>query len=584
MGTGGIAPDSDGHIGPATINNCQDAAKFANAPASGKLLYPYDGTIFPRGLAGPVLMWDGTADQILIEAKSSKFSYTECPTTPDGIRFKLDNQVWAGAGSWSDGTQDPLVINITTLSGGAPTGHVQVSVAFALASLKGALYYNTYGAPLGTPSVSNGNGAVLKILPGQDAPSLFLTDNGVAPFGPCRSCHALSANGMTMTANHHAYPAGPYESEVYDVAGQAPTLIKSQIPEAGFAGIFPDGSRMMTNGNPNDSTSLTFPAAPNNIPALVKSTSKLLDAKTATEIPSPGWNAPHAQMPMFSPDGKHIAYNDFDKGAGHSLWFADFDAGTNTFSGQKQIFNDATLYVGWPFFTPDAKQVVFQLGSRNDYASQLPLGVPPLMDTAGRGHLMIVDIASGKATPLDLANGWKGGQSYLPQGAARDNDLEFYPTVSPVAGGGFFWAFFTSRRTYGNLGQLGIEDPYTKKIWVTAISIDQPAGVDSSHPAFFLSGQEVNTGNLRAFAALEPCKEDGSSCTSGSECCKGFCSRRDPATGIGLCGFIEEPKCSKYNDKCSVEADCCVGAGNGAPRDGDKLYCLGGFCDLKTTG
>jgi hypothetical protein len=57
---------------------------------------------------------------------------------------------------------------------------------------------------------------------------------------------------------------------------------------------------------------------------------------------------------------------------------------------------------------------------------------------------------------LDLANG-----KTLP---ARDQDLNYYPTVSPVAAGGYFWAFFTSRRTYGNVMTQLETDAVTKKI------------------------------------------------------------------------------------------------------------------------
>jgi hypothetical protein len=85
--------------------------------------------------------------------------------------------------------------------------------------LKGAINYNTYGSKL-----ASNNGAVLKLVPGEPKPSLFLTDTGVSPVGPCRSCHALSANGMAMTANHHTYP-GTYVSEGYDVSGPTPTLV-----------------------------------------------------------------------------------------------------------------------------------------------------------------------------------------------------------------------------------------------------------------------------------------------------------------------------------------------------------------------
>jgi hypothetical protein len=557
--------------GPPSIDKCAagDLGKFNGGAAGNRFLYPYDGTIFPRGLGGPLLMWDAPADQILVQAKSSGFSYQECLAPPQPNRFQIPDDVWADAGAWSNGSGDPLVVSVTILSGGKVIGPVKVNLTFALATLKGAIYYNTYGTPK-----TNNNGAVMKLVPGQPAPTLFLTDNGVAPFGPCRSCHALSANGMMMTANHHMYPGidptTAYISESYDVTGPTPTLIKAGIPEAGFAGIYPDGSRLMTNGPPNVSASAFFPTAPGNVTALVQGTSKMLDARTAAVMSPTGWNAPHAQMPMFSPDGKHLVYNDYDKGQGHSLFVADYDYGANAFSNQRQIFTDPTLYAAWPFFTPDSKVVVFATDTRADFTSQVPdIFGPPAMTPTGRGHLVAIDVATARATNLDLANGYKGGQSYLPAGETRDNNLEFFPTVSPISAGGFFWALFTSRRTYGNLWTKDLEDPTTKKIWVTAISIDTPPGQDPSHPPFLLPGQEIESGNVRAFAALEPCKEDGRACAAGSECCKGYCTNIDPKTALGICGQLTN-QCAATDDKCTTDADCC--------STPSQLHCYGGFC------
>jgi hypothetical protein len=578
-GAGGApTTDSDGHIGPASINTCADASKFQGGGGTNRLIYPYDGTIFPRGLVGPLLMWDAQADQILIQAKSAKFTYVDCPQTPDKIRFQIPKAVWDGAGSWSDGPNDPLVVTVTALAGGAALAPVTAGLKFALATMKGAIYYNTYDSVIG-----NHNGAVLKLIPGQDKPTLFLTDTGTPPLGPCRSCHALSADGMTMTANHHTYP-GVYISESYNVTGPTPTLIQANLPEAGFAGIYPDGSRLMTNGPPNASASIFFPTAPGDVTALVQSTSQMLEVKTGNVLKPAGWNAPHAQMPMFSPDGKHIVYNDYDQGQGHSLFMADYDYASNAFSNPRQVFTDATLYAAWPFFTPDSKEIIFATDTRADFTSQVPdpglainftTGQLQLTPT-GHGHLMVIDVATKTATKLDLANGYKGGQTYLPAGEARDNDREFFPTVTPIAAGGFYWALFTSRRTYGNLWTKDIEDQTTKKIWVSAIDIDAPAGTDPSHPAFYLPGQETETGNIRAFGALEPCKEDGAACSAGSECCKGHCTQINPSTGIGVCGELMVNQCSRLDDKCTADTDCCTDPQNGAL--GRKLYCIAGFC------
>jgi hypothetical protein len=102
-------------------------------------------------------------------------------------------------------------------------------------------------------------------------------------------------------------------------------------------------------------------------------------------------------------------------------------------------------------------------------------------------------------------------------------------------------------------------EPTSKKIWVSAVSIGGQPGADVSFPAFFLPGQEIESGNIRAFAALEPCKEDGQGCTSGTDCCSGFC----------VDGTCRPPQgCSSLDDRCETAADCCN------PRH----RCIGSFC------
>src|SRR5690606_16243110 len=139
-------------------------------------------------------------------------------------------------------------------------------------------------------------------------------------------------------------------------------------------------------------------------------------------------------------------------------------------------------------------------------------------------ELFMVDLDSGKSTMLARAMGYDtaadaaAGKTYLPFGA-EDTRYAYFPTISPVAAGGFFWVFFDAIRHYGNLGSQ-------RQLWGTAIEIspDGDYSVDRSYPAFYLPGQEFGTGNHRAFTALDPCKEDGDTCTSGVDCCGGYCN------------------------------------------------------------
>ncbi len=510
------------------------------------------------------MQWDGAGgDAVYLKIESRGYLFEGCFSGAGApARFNVPESAWVGAGEWSQGAADPATVTLAVRAGGNITASSQ-QWTFALASIKGAIYYNTYGSPKALQQSPPAAGAVLKIVPGQAEPEVFLSIPGLPAVGPCVSCHSLSSNGSMMTANSHAYPFGPFLSQAYDVSTGRASLLQNSLPESGFAGIYPDGSFLVTNGPPSPSTdNVAFPMGANNLPALVgPAESKLVDTRTGSIIgPGP---ALHAQMPTFSPDGRQVVYNSFDDGAGHGIYVSDFDPVTKTFSNQREVYRDPVRYPGWPFITPDGKAVLYVLGTRSDFVSQLPASaVPPPLGNAGRSNLRITYLdALGQSIPLDAANGYASGQVYLPAGAARDSDLEFFPTMSPIAAGGYFWVFFTSRRTYGNISKLDLEDPLTKKIWVTAIDIGAAPGSDPSHPAFFLPGQELGSGNMRAFAALEPCKNDAAGCTNGTDCCSGFCTDN-------VCGPPRE--CSGIDERCATRDDCC--------NPNPDIHCIAGFC------
>jgi hypothetical protein len=142
-----------------------------------------------------------------------------------------------------------------------------------------------------------------------------------------------------------------------------------------------------------------------------------------------------------------------------------------------------------------------------------------------------------------------------------------------VAVGGYYWVLLTSRRTFGNTIAPGGtlprgDDPWgnesdpspRKKIWIAAIDIDHASKDDPSHPAFYLPGQELEAGNMRAFAALAPCKPNGQSCESGADCCNGFCREtgRTPE-GVPILQCVPPPPntCSNTDELCATAADCC---------------------------
>jgi hypothetical protein len=236
---------------------------------------------------------------------------------------------------------------------------------------------------------------------------------------------------------------------------------------------------------------------------------------------------------------------------------------------------DGPCYPAWPFFTPDDKAVIFAMTSEPDFTQAFPG-----RDAPSKSELWYVDLESGQYVRLDNLN--KG---------LKDIDAvnNYYPTVMPVAVGGSFWVFWTAVRDYGN--KLAGRDPNAgvsvaaadaikKRIWGAAIKPKMPnvefmdtTLVDPSSPGFYLDGQS-ESGNVRAFAALNPCLQNGATCMSGLDCCCGYCTAA-PGAATGTC-TCDVPMCAKINEKCTKDSDCCQPEKRGDP----PLQCLGGFCNF----
>jgi hypothetical protein len=281
--------------------------------------------------------------------------------------------------------------------------------------------------------------------------------------------------------------------------------------------------------------------------------SQLYDTTTGAVIASTGWTVTNAGTPAFSPDGTMMAFNHGldNGGSGGTLGVANFNKATKAFTNIVDIATDSANTLAWPAFTPDTKNVLFHAGNNAAFET----------DDGATGDLYVSDLATHTKTRLDAADGYTAPPpavtTYLP---ANDPALSFAPTVLPEAVGGYFWAVFTSHRSYGNTAPTQDNGDQNGKLWVAAIDINNPAGVDPSHPAFFLDGQELASDNLRGFWVLDPCQANGASCTSGDECCGGFC--RAGADG-GLVCLAAPPAvdggstCSQDFEKCTTASDCC---------------------------
>ncbi len=545
------------------LSPADQALLVAGGPLAGdpalKWLYPYDATVFPRGLRSPLIQFAGaTPTQTLVRFKSLHFQYDAFFGASNPGQVQLAEARWKTITDSAAGT-DTVKVSLTKKTGSVVVGPIVETWTIAPASLQGTVYYNTYN----TPQAGN-SGALLKVRPGSTVDAQVIE-------GGCTVCHSVSANGTVIASGVSWGGGDPLNSGVFNVdATGAATPGFSQAKGAfSFAALTPDAKYMMTHSNQHGGIrGLTTASG---------AYSALLDPKTGAAVPGvTGWSAvAEAQMPSFSPDGKFIVFNDrVADPNGKTLGAMAFDQSTLKFTTLGSIWTGSSL-VAWPAFLPDSKSVVFHAG--DDFGTQ----------KAHHADIELVDVAGKQRFYVPALNGYAGtdtayGATYLPYGESAEAHFNFEPTVLPVASGGYFWVIFTSRRCYGN--QIpDTQDPWgkdasnttelspRKKLWVAAIDINATPGKDRSHPAFYLPGQELGTGNMRAFWALDACHANGQSCETGDQCCGGYCRQVSEADGATSFQCSDKPVgCAQELEKCSIAADCC-GAAAG-------VDCINGHC------
>jgi hypothetical protein len=601
-GLGGAVTD------PATLSALGSPTSNA-ASANLRLLYPYDATVWPRGLPAPLLMWEwpgGDADavQIELETTSGSFAWTGTFGRPAilsqtggaFIRHPIPQSAWAMAtntagGPTLDGSPDRLVVRVTLAQDGQGYEPLTQTWTVAPARLSGTIYYNSYGTQLARnfDGAVGGDGtfggAVLSIRAGDPGPELVAGGDGDDSY--CRVCHSVASEGSRLVVR-----AGLGEDEVtvaYDLAPTGATEFALENDPT-YSGLTPDGALALgSDGSLLD----------------------LNDGGQARTVTGLSNVATQLGTPAFSPDGSRVVFNPMESATlgnpRQKLVVMNFDAASDSFTNPVVVVDDTgspeETRPGWPAFFPDGASVVFQ--------HQLVAGI----DGNEEGALRTRKGAKARiawtsttdpthVTPLNRLNGLDAsGQSYLPTLGAPvsmscigddeevgdldadhgdDANLNYEPTVSPIPAGGYAWVVFVSRRMYGSVATIPpfcsdprgvdlIQNVTPKKLWVAAIDLDMEPGADRSHPAFYLPGQELLAGNARGFWVFDPCRPDGDSCETGDQCCHGFCAP-DPSEPDGEALICTDApptgECSALQDRCVSDADCC---------DPDHV-CINGFC------
>lgn len=550
----------------------------ANAQELG-FLYPYDATVWPRGLLPPLLMWQTTLDANAVYVKLSQNGYTfegtyALPNGPSDAkkRVRIQDDAWRIATQGNQGDDLKVEVRVHTTAGNV-VGPITRSWKVAPGVLRGVVYYNSYDSRI-TTNGGTETGGVIAIKPRQPDPTLALPTQA----GKCHVCHTVSADGSTIWVQD-SKPGDNYEDGAsYDLT-QASTPRTNYFVSAStqnnrkfvWAGAYPNGSFALASSR--------FARE-----AYTQSDAKLFSRADGSEVAASGLGVVQSAVtPAFSPDGRKVVFNFWEgsgvggvtAGAGHSLAVFDFTCGapagsitcangtTPAFSGLREIYKDAARYPAWPSFLPDGKAAVFHNTVEGgdcgpDTINRNSIHNCQLTTWFGaKSELWIAkDGTTQDARALDRLNGKNIG---APTNGDHpdDSQLNYQPTVNPVASGGYYWVVFTSRRIYGNLLTGKQDNKNQKKLWVAAIDINAAAGADPSHPAFYLPGQELGAGNSRGFWVVDPCKPNGTSCETGDECCNGFC-RKDPDGGALVCQ--DKPPgsvCVQEFEKCTVDADCC---------------------------
>jgi hypothetical protein len=545
---------------PAGLSTTAAQALMNGGPGSFRILYPYDGTVMPRGLIAPLLMWDGpSADAVYVHLQSSTFEYKGCFVPSGPNQLQLPQAIWDQATDHTGGASDPFRLELTVSSGGVATGPVGQALVVAKATLKGSIFYNSYTTKLLTGGLFGAGGAVLRIVPGKTA-EVFLGTSG------CNGCHSVSADGSRLVSlNLGSLTGGATYALTAGMAPNPPPLAAT-APETPFSGLYPDGSFYVTNAHQAG----VGPRA-GGPGAIGGASAAVYDTNTGAAIANTGVPGT-AMTPSFSPDGTLLTFTDYAIDGARGLAVMTFDGASRTASGYRKVYETAAPnYVAWPFVFPDNRAIVFAVGPTADFSGNgAGLGSGGLFGAlniaAPASDLFVADVAAGSATILAKAMGFlseadaASNTTYLPFGAAEETHHNYYPTVSPVAAGGYFWVFYDSLRHYGNLGS-------SRQLWGTAVDIsaDGTYTVDPSHPAFYVTGQELGTGNHRAFTALDPCHKDGEACSTGIDCCGGSCTngvcKPPPPPAMG-------PKCVRTDDSCASGLPCCDAH--------DR--CIAGFC------
>lgn len=477
-GCGGVGGDPiGGPVAAASLEKLKSQAPEADQ-AGFSYLYPYDKTVFPRGILAPLMQWSWgkTATAVSVKVTSPGVSFTGYYAYPVGYsaeqksRIRIDQAVWRSALQANDGGSY-LEVEVKLLGNDNKVyGPFKRQLIVSPAPLTGTVYYNSYdsrltGSDVHRPAPENGVlGGVLSIKVSSSNPAEAgnptvtfprRTPQGDPDNKKCTACHVVSANGSTLFVQDGTHHDSPTDSSDY---GGSLSFDLLQAPadrtETAYTGA--DDKHKFTWAAPYPDGSFALSSSKIARETRRVGNSGLFDKASGAVVDAAGFAGIDAVTPAFAPDGHKVAFSLWAGGVGtatggaHSLVAMDFDCGAvagsttcaagaaKTFSNGRQLYADAARYPAWPSFLPDGLGVVFNngYGDGGQYPSKdISAGftdcTPGNPDPASNNNCHLgtwfrarseVWLApeGGEAAMLGALNGKIGGVSYLPPHVSKE--------------------------------------------------------------------------------------------------------------------------------------------------------------------
>jgi hypothetical protein len=424
---------------PPPAGNLFDTSRpvVADDPTrSPELLYPSDGTVFPRAVGRTVFQvarGDGN----------------------DAIRIRFDNEllhlsIETGADRWvAEGAVQQLLSTAgilaplrTEIDATASSG----STVYAGAASTLIVSRDSPGGPLYFWSAAT-NGIMRAHVESPSAAKIFPSAPGETT---CVGCHAVSRDGRQLAMGRDN--GTTFDLQAIDVTTLTTTIPAASTRPMGWATYSPDGTRMVVA---NDGVLTEYNAATGAAIGIVPLPSKR-----------------YATHPDWSPDGRTLAValsaqplTNMDVSAAGIALIPRI--GTAWGAPTLVLTGSATSNNYFPRWSPDGSVLAFVHAT-----------------TASRGavsaEILLLPATGGATIPLGLAN-HRVGRIDLPDLATS------MPAWAPNIGQ-HAWLAFVSARPYGNVLAGG-----RGQIWISAVDLTSPG--DPSHPAFWLPSQDVTVLN-----------------------------------------------------------------------------------------